>query len=195
MDMVAQMMLKVNTVFNNEYLDKLALKTGFIKRKRKIHARIFLENLMFLRLEHPHSSLEDLVYEFHKNNTQLTKQALHKKFNSSAVDFVHKVLKKLLERTFTEQHFLTKIPFINEVQLIDSSEIKLGAVDNSSSEALRPATCSRDPEILLNAQHYCTEIDRSGSREQVAGRRHLNCQQTLMSIFMIIQINLICAHF
>ena len=49
--------------------------------------------------------------------------------------------------------------------------VKLGAVDNSSSEALRPATCSRDPEILLNAQHYCTEIDRSGSRGQAAGRR------------------------
>jgi len=55
----------------------------------------------------------------------------------------------------------------------------LGSVDNSYSESLRPATCSRDPEILLNAQRYCTEIDRSGSREQVAGRRDPNCQQTL----------------
>ncbi len=123
--MVAQMMMKVNTVFNDEYLDDLARKTGFIKRKRKVHARRFLENLMFLRLEHPQSSLGDLVYEFHKNDTQLTKQALHKKFNSSAVNFVHKVLEKLLDRTFTEQHFLTSIPFVNEVQVIDSSEIKL----------------------------------------------------------------------
>jgi len=56
---------------------------------------------------------------------------------------------------------------------------QLGSVDNSFSEALRPATCSRDQENLLNAQHYCTEIDRSGSREQVAGRRHLKCQQPL----------------
>ena len=57
----------------------------------------------------------------------------------------------------------------------------LGRVDNSSSEGLRPATCSRDPEILLNTQHDCTETDRSGSREQVAGRRDLNCQHALMS--------------
>ena len=55
----------------------------------------------------------------------------------------------------------------------------VGSVDNSSSEGLRPATCSRDPEILLNAQHDCTEIDRAGSREQVAGRRDSNGQQTL----------------
>ena len=57
----------------------------------------------------------------------------------------------------------------------------LGRVDNSSSEGLRPATRSRDPEILLHAQAYCTELDRTGSREQVAGRRDLNCQQALGS--------------
>jgi len=54
-----------------------------------------------------------------------------------------------------------------------------GSVDNSFSEALRPATCSRDPENLLNAQHYCTEIDRSGSRELAAGRQRSNSQRTL----------------
>ena len=59
--------------------------------------------------------------------------------------------------------------------------VDLGCVDNSSSEGLRPATCSRDPEILLNTQHDCTETDRSGSREQVAGRRDLNCQHALDS--------------
>jgi len=59
------------------------------------------------------------------------------------------------------------------------NQAPLGSVDNSYSEGLRPATRSRDPEILLNAQRYRTEIDRSGSREQVAGRRDPNCQQTL----------------
>ena len=55
----------------------------------------------------------------------------------------------------------------------------LGRVDNSLFERLRPAACPRDPEILLHAQAYCTELDRTGSREQVAGRRDLNCQQAL----------------
>ena len=53
MDMVAQMMMKVNAVFSDEYVDELARKTGFVKRKRKIKARSFLGNLMFLRLEYP----------------------------------------------------------------------------------------------------------------------------------------------
>ena len=56
---------------------------------------------------------------------------------------------------------------------------KIGRVDNSLFERLRPAACPRDPEILLHAQAYCTELDRTGSREQVAGRRDLNCQQAL----------------
>jgi len=43
----------------------------------------------------------------------------------------------------------------------------------SSVKARRPATCSRDPAILLDFQ------DRNGSREQVAGRRSLNSQQEL----------------
>ena len=63
--------------------------------------------------------------------------------------------------------------------MIISEKIIVGRVDNSSSEGLRPATRSRDPEILLHAQAYCTELDRTGSREQVAGRRDLNCQQAL----------------
>ena len=175
MDMVAQMMLKVNTVFNDEYLDKLARETGFIKRKRKIQARAFLENLMFLRLEHPHSSLEDLVYEFHKNDTQLTKQALHKKLNSSAVAFVHKVLEKLLDRTFTEQHFLTAIPFINEVQLIDSSEIKL----NKRLNAIFPQTRNQGAALkvqsminLVNNQVISLDVRPSKEPDQ-AYKDHL----------------------
>jgi hypothetical protein len=56
----------------------------------------------------------------------------------------------------------------------------LGSVDNSSSDALRPAACPLDPEILLNAQTFCTDIARTGSRGEAAGRRDQNCQQTLI---------------
>jgi hypothetical protein len=58
--------------------------------------------------------------------------------------------------------------------------MNLGSVNNSSSEALRPAACPLDPEILLNAQTSCTDIARTGSRGQAAGRRDLNCQQTIV---------------
>ena len=71
--------------------------------------------------------------------------------------------------------------FFYLTQTIQVTEKILGRVDNSFFERLRPAACPRDPEILLHAQAYCTELDRTGSREQVAGRRDLNCQQALAS--------------
>ncbi len=51
--------------------------------------------------------------------------------------------------------------YYNPLYLKSNLEL-LESVDNSSSEALRPATCSRDPKILRNAKAYRTKIDRAG---------------------------------
>ncbi len=56
---------------------------------------------------------------------------------------------------------------------------QLGLVDNSPSKVQRPATCSRDPEIFDNDKINDIDRDRNGSREQVAGHREQNDQQTL----------------
>ncbi len=68
--------------------------------------------------------------------------------------------------------------FLNNQNVIHKNG-RLGPANNSPSEGLRPATCSRDPEILSNAKDDGTEIEKFGSREQVAGRRNLNCKQHL----------------
>ncbi len=60
---------------------------------------------------------------------------------------------------------------------------KLGYVNNYS---LRPATCSLDPEILTNAITISDNKDLIRSREQVAGRRDMKCQHTLLFIFFIL---------
>lgn len=129
MDMVAQVMEKVNNVFDEQQLEKLARETGFITRKRKVGAKQFLEKILFLRLEFPKSSLEELVDEFYKSDTVISKQALHKKFSHKAVEFVKKVLEELLQHTFSEPSlFLGSIPFVRNVQIVDSSEIRLNKV-------------------------------------------------------------------
>jgi hypothetical protein len=128
-DIVKQVMQKVNEVFDDKHLETFARETGFIKRKRKINPKQFLENMLLLKLESPASSLEDLVYEFNKNNhCVISKQAIHKKFNESALKFIKMVLNKLLEHTFTASvACLNAIPFVKKVQVIDSSEIRLHA--------------------------------------------------------------------
>ncbi len=64
----------------------------------------------------------------------------------------------------------------------------LKSVEISSLEARRPATCSRDPAVLLDKRIYSTEIDLNGSREQVAGRRNLKCQQTLFKGLLFLML-------
>jgi hypothetical protein len=126
MDIVMQVMEKVNNVFSKETLEKLAQETGFIKRKRKVEAKKFLENILLLKLESPESSLEDLVYAFNKDNCPISKQALHKKFNNAAVLFIQKVLSLLLDNAFTDSTTCLKsVPFIKNIQVIDSTEIRL----------------------------------------------------------------------
>jgi hypothetical protein len=56
----------------------------------------------------------------------------------------------------------------------------VGSVDHSLLEGRPPGTCSRDPEISSNERTFGVHQDRTGSRGQVAGRRHINCQQTLL---------------
>jgi len=166
MDMVSEILLKVNSVFNDEYLDKLAYETDFIKRKRKVSPRSFLEKLIFLRLEHPDSTLEDLVYEFHKDSTELTKQALHKKFNASAVKFVHRVFEELLAQPFKEQHFLGALPFINEVQVIDSSEIKLNKALSDIFPQIRNQGAALKLQSLINIlNNQVLSLDVRASKE------------------------------
>ncbi|MDP3705883.1 MAG: Smr/MutS family protein [Legionellaceae bacterium] len=77
-----------------------------------------------------------------------------------------------------------KTGFVSRNSPLPSVELKtrsqqVGPVDNSSPEALRPAVCPRDPEILNTTKTHGVTMDRTGSRGQAAGRRDLNCQQTL----------------
>ncbi len=62
----------------------------------------------------------------------------------------------------------------------------LGRAYISPSEGPRPSTCSRDQEILVNAKDDGTELEQSGSREHVAGRRNSNCKQTILFGFSFI---------
>ncbi len=61
------------------------------------------------------------------------------------------------------------------------SFVTLGRIDNSSFENRRPATCSRNPEILPHAKANCTAIVHDGSCGHAAGRRDMKCKHTLDS--------------
>jgi IS4 transposase len=123
---MSEVATQVKHLFNADYLEALARSSGFLKRKRKIETKAFLEHLIVLTLSSKQASLEELAYEFGRENCAVSKQALHKKFTSETSHFMKLVLEDLLKNTVQNPRMmLSDIPFVREVQVIDSSEIRL----------------------------------------------------------------------
>lgn len=84
-------------VFSEEELDKIAKKTGFIKRNRKISASAFTQSLIFSEDNHEKLSLLDLKFDLVSSaDINISKVALHKRFSPEAVSFLAEILSKLL---------------------------------------------------------------------------------------------------
>jgi hypothetical protein len=172
MDMVTQVTEKINGVFSDEYLDKLADETGFIRRKRKIMARQFLEKIIVLTMSTPHVSLEDLVAEFESPDLKISKPAIHKKFNPKTVEFTQKVLQSLLEGVFNEHRMgLEILPKIHDVIIGDSSKIRLSDLlkthfpDQRNSEA-----ASVKIQAVMNVlDNQLKSLEITGAREPDQG--------------------------
>lgn len=177
MDMLAQVIEKVNSLFDERYLEELGRKTGFMKRKRKVTPKQFLQNMIFLRVESSHHSLDDFVHEFYKEGIRVSKQALNKKFNASAVQFVESVLDHLLRQAMSEQaQGLGVIPFVSHVRAIDSSEIRL----NKALKDLFPQVRQQGAAIKLQAlmdvvNHQLLSLEIRPSKEPDQGyKAHLS---------------------
>lgn len=126
MDMITQVIEKINTTFNDDYLNKLAYETGFIRRKRKIMARLFLEKIISVFLSTPDASLEYFASAFADQNLIVSKPALHKKFNPQTVKFTEQILEFLLKDVFNKHPLGLKVlPEINNIIVGDSSIIRL----------------------------------------------------------------------
>lgn len=181
MDMVAQVIQKVNDVFDKNYLETIARDTGFLKRKRKVDPKKFLENMLLLKLESPGNSLEDLAYEFNQHGCVISKQALHKKFNKPALEFIQTVLSKLLEHTFSHSATcLGSIPFIKNVQVIDSSEIRLhSALKNIFPQVRNQGAAIKLQSLIDVVKHQVLSLEVRPSKEPDQGyKKHIRHVQT-----------------
>jgi hypothetical protein len=148
MDIVTQVMQKVNEVFDEDYLEKIARDTGFMRRKRKVIPKQFLENMLLVMLESPANSYNDLVYEFNQNHQcVISKQGLHKRCHEGTLEFMKSVLNTLLAHTFSSVGHLGAIPFIQRVQVIDSTEIRL----HEGLKALFPQVRNQGAAVKLQS--------------------------------------------
>ena len=82
----------MNRVLSREEINRAAKETCFIQRDKKIDAMAFLKMLFFDHLQNEHPSLQQHAFSiFDETDIKVSKQAIDKRFNDKAVDFIKKL--------------------------------------------------------------------------------------------------------
>ena len=178
MDMVTEIIKKVNTLFSSDFLDALARDTKFIQRERVIKAKEFLIHHLFAELENGTSTLDGLLTEFDKSDIVLTKQGLSKRYTPESCDFIQRVLEELIQFSTDENKpILKSIPFIKNIQVTDSSTISL----NNQLKKVYPGLRNHGATVKLQAvmdavnyQFYSLELRSSRENDQ-SYKSYLRC--------------------
>lgn len=181
MNILKEIAEKTNKILNENNLEEIGRVTGFMKRKRKITSKIFLETIMLQILDNPNGSLEDLVCEFYQSKCNITKQALHKRFTEEGVQFFQRVLEQLLSRIQNSAITpLRTIPFVRNVKVIDSTEIRLHKKLEKVFPQVRHQGAAIKLQALMNAtshQLLALEITKSKEPDQGYKNHVINIQR------------------
>lgn len=82
----------IKEIFSIQFLDRLSKKSGFVKRKSKLNAEIFLAFNTFLSSDMCDKSLSTLCGRLAAQyNISISPQALSERFNECSVDFMQEV--------------------------------------------------------------------------------------------------------
>jgi hypothetical protein len=136
--------------FTSEELNQLAKETQFVRRRSgKIDGKMFMDLIVFNNDCLKTQSLNDLsVILQERYNTQISKQSLHQRFNKYALAFLTKALASLLEKQFSTDYLVNKIPGIKRILLKDSVCFQ---VDKSLRD-IYPGTSGNASEACVRIQ-------------------------------------------
>lgn len=110
-------------------INRLARKTGFVKRSRKLSAYGFINSLMFSFSNQANTSLPDITADLNQQfSIDISKEGLHKRFSKEGVVFLKELVKHQLSKQFStpsqaqlDQHFLA-------INIKDSSKFSLPGI-------------------------------------------------------------------
>ena len=170
MNIMQHVLEKVKQIFDEDELTRIAKETGFIKRVRKIKAKLFLEQLLVHQLQMPQLSLQALATEVVEEGCGLSKQSLHQKLTYAGKEFLRSVLERCLETGFREVKSFKGLEGIRSIHVIDSTQIALW----EGFEALYPKTQGRGAAIKIQAclevmRHQIKSLDIRPAREPDQG--------------------------
>jgi len=125
MDIISRVAESMQTILTM-VADKIALKTGFVKRIRKLTGSIFVQTLVFGWLSNPDSTLDELAQTAATIGLKITPQALDKRFTCEAADCLKEVLESSVETLITvDSQAIPIMQRFNGVYIQDSSTITL----------------------------------------------------------------------
>ena len=106
--------------------DKAAIKTGFIKRVRKLTGSIFVQTLVFTWLSNPDATLGEMAQTAGGLELNISPQALDKRFTRQAAECLKQVLESTVETLITiDSQAIPIMQRFNGVYIQDSSTIVL----------------------------------------------------------------------
>lgn len=112
-------------------INEKAKETGFIKRIRKLPASKFINTLMFAFCNQAKTSLPDIAADLNQQfDIDISKEGIHKKFTSQAVDFLKVLIKEQLSQQFTfpiDNHLKASFP---SIKIKDSTKFSLPEIYN-----------------------------------------------------------------
>lgn len=105
----------------------MARETKFIQRKGNIEASAFVKLLVFNELDQSQLSLLDFKLDLQTHfGCEVSRVAIHKRFNGEAVDFMKLLLARMLEfRLQSENKFSKSIKAFNRLCIKDSSKFTI----------------------------------------------------------------------
>jgi len=125
---IERIVLNLEKLYNLNRLEKISKKYLFVKRNGKVSAKSFLNLCTFLGEDLCSSSLSNLCAKLESNEKiSISPQALSKRFNKDAVNFLKKVFYEMLDfqnEVLRNNGSLLKNNF-NRITIVDSTSFKL----------------------------------------------------------------------
>jgi len=123
----AKIVNKLINLINRDKIEKIARKTGFVSRERKITGFIFMLILVFeIRRVNP-ESLNKITIKLEKEGVFISKQGINHRFNDSAVEFMKELTFDVLSAKLDREELLENAVSFNRIIAKDSTVFQLPA--------------------------------------------------------------------
>jgi hypothetical protein len=123
----AKIVKKLTSLINRVKIEKLARKTGFVSRERKLTGFIFMLILVFEVRRVNQESLNKITIKLEKEGVFISKQGINHRFNDSAVEFMKELTFDVLSAKLDREELLENAVFFDRIIAKDSTVFQLPA--------------------------------------------------------------------